>query len=121
MRLAALIQKPRLGTKALTSGEVLEMATVEGAAATGLSDTCGSIELGKFADFVVVDPNHPTICPQEDPVVAAVYSLSPAAIVSVWVEGVPVVEHGTVLGWDAEETAKGAREALLRVRRTAGL
>ncbi|MEE2751664.1 MAG: amidohydrolase family protein [Myxococcota bacterium] len=121
MRLAGLIQKPRLGTSVLGPGAILEMATTGGAAATGLGSVSGSLEVGKAADFVVVDPNHPTICPQVDPVVAAVYSLSPAAIVSVWIEGGPVVRDGRVLAWDAEETARAARDAALRVRRTAGL
>ena len=121
MRLAALIQKPRLGTGILESSAILEMATRAGAAASGLGAICGEIQVGKAADFVVVDPNHPTVCPQDDPVVAAVYSMSPSAIVSVWIEGVVVARDGQVLAWDSGETARGAREAASRVRKAAGL
>ena len=121
MRLAGLMQKPRVGTASFPVAEVFKMATVGGADATGLGDVCGSIQVGKRADFVVVNPDHPTICPQDDPVVAAVYSMSPAAISSVWIDGEAVVRDGVVLGWDAQETATGAREAISRVRGRAGL
>src|SRR5437762_10444936 len=47
MRLAALIQKPRLGPDALPAGQALELATLGGARALGLEAAIGSIEVGK--------------------------------------------------------------------------
>src|SRR5205807_8032168 len=41
MRLAALIQKPRLGAGALPAAQVLELATLGGARALGLEDEIG--------------------------------------------------------------------------------
>ncbi len=55
MRLAALIQKPRLGPEALPAEQVFEMATLGGARALGQEDSIGSIEEGKKADLAILD------------------------------------------------------------------
>jgi cytosine/adenosine deaminase-related metal-dependent hydrolase len=55
MRLAALLPRPRLGPTALSAEQVLELATLGGAAALGREDELGSIEAGKRADLTVVD------------------------------------------------------------------
>lgn len=121
MRLSALVQKTRAGLGAMPASAVLHMATLGGAQAVGLGAVCGSIAVGKAADFVVVDPRHPTLCPQTDPVVAAVYSMSPACISSVWIGGSAVVRGGQVLGWPLEETVEGARSSVARVLERAEL
>jgi len=51
MKLAALIQKPRLGSTAMPAQEVLDLATRNGAKALHWWDQIGSIEVGKKADF----------------------------------------------------------------------
>jgi cytosine/adenosine deaminase-related metal-dependent hydrolase len=116
MRLAALLQAQRAGPGALSAEEVLHMATVAGAEAVGLGATCGSLAPGKVADLVVVDPDHPGVAPQEDPVVAMVFSVGRDAVSSVWIAGEKVVENGRVLCWDGGETAREARLALKRVQ-----
>src|SRR5207247_2573338 len=63
MRLAALIQKPRLGADALPAGRVLELATLGGARALGLEAEIGSIAPGKRADLVVLDLREPHLHP----------------------------------------------------------
>ena len=52
----------------------LEMATINGAKAAGLSNRIGSIEIGKDADLVVFDTNRPEWQPLINPVANLVYS-----------------------------------------------
>ncbi len=55
MRLAALIQKPGHGPRAMRAQEVFDMATLAGAQALGWQKDIGSIEVGKKADFALFD------------------------------------------------------------------
>ena len=59
MRLAALIHKPGRGPRTLPASEVLDMATRNGARALGLEAEIGSIEVGKKADLIALDLDHP--------------------------------------------------------------
>ncbi|NLB18211.1 MAG: 5'-deoxyadenosine deaminase [Syntrophomonadaceae bacterium] len=54
MRLAALIQKPEHGPTAMPAQTVVEMATLGGAQAMGLSHEIGSLEVGKKADLAMI-------------------------------------------------------------------
>jgi cytosine/adenosine deaminase-related metal-dependent hydrolase len=91
MRLAALIQKPAHGPAALGARTVLEMATLGGAAALGLSDEIGSIEPGKKADITFLDLNrvwNPYHGGLYDGICSAiVYSGTPENVHSVLVNG----------------------------------
>ncbi|MCO6524342.1 MAG: amidohydrolase family protein [Candidatus Schmidhempelia sp.] len=49
---------PRLNTdRNLTATEVLRAATIDAAYAVGCEDSIGSIEVGKFADVIILDRN----------------------------------------------------------------
>ena len=64
MKFAALAQKVKYGNSAaITAEKVVEMATIDGARAVGLQDQIGSIEVGKKADFILVDLAHPQAVP----------------------------------------------------------
>jgi len=119
MRLAALVQKPRLGPTAMPAAVVLGLATRAGAEALGLPT--GLLEVGRPADLVVIDPRHPSIQPATDAVSALVYAATPACVESVWIDGTQVVEDGRVPGWDPEETRRGVAKAVDRVRMRVGL
>lgn len=64
MKFAALAQKVKYGNSAaITAEKVVEMATIDGARAVGLEKEIGSIEIGKKADFILIDLNHPQAVP----------------------------------------------------------
>ena len=119
MRLAALIQKPRLGPSHMPSRRVLEMATRMGAEALGLE--AGSIEPGKKADLVTLDPRAISGWGAGEPSSAIVYALTPAAVETVWIGGQQVVSDGAVVGWSNEDTVDGCNQAIARVMARAGI
>jgi cytosine/adenosine deaminase-related metal-dependent hydrolase len=95
MRLAALIQKPRLGPDALPAAQVLELATLGGARVLGLDGEIGSIERGKRADLVVLDLSGPHAQPDgADLVSRIVYSARASDVRHVMVDGRLVVKDG---------------------------
>ncbi|MCP4810487.1 MAG: amidohydrolase family protein [Proteobacteria bacterium] len=119
MRLAALIQKPRLGPTVMPAAQVLGLATRNGAEALGLE--AGVIEPGKVADFIVLSPDEVNVLPSPDPASAIVYAMTPSSVREVWIGGERMVHEGRVGGWDPEETRAGVRQAIERVARRAGL
>ena len=60
----------------LDAHTVFRMATLGGAECLGLADHLGSLDVGKRADFVVVDLNDPAVQPVYDPIQTMVYSAS---------------------------------------------
>lgn len=94
MRLAALLHKPGSGPRTLRAQEALDLATLNGASALGWSDKIGSIEVGKRADFALIDLNRvqswvPHIPkPQPDQIIASlVYSASADQVLRTYIDG----------------------------------
>ncbi len=121
MRLAALLQKPLFGGKALPARDAFEMATLAGAKALGAEDRIGSLEPGKRADVVIVSRKHPAHCPVENPYSALVYSSTGRDVSHVWINGRPIVADGRHLIYDHAAVMEEARLQLDRVRRRAKL
>jgi len=112
MRLAALIQKIRRGSDALSAPQILRLATSEAAAALGMAADLGSIVPGKKADLVVLDPSplHATPCP--DVMAGLVYAYRAQDVRSVMVDGRFVYHQREFPELDAAETrARATREA----------
>ncbi|WP_300590637.1 amidohydrolase family protein, partial [Microbacterium sp.] len=65
-----------------------------GAEILGVADRVGSLEVGKFADFVVVDPRTPDVGPLWHPVRTYVLSMSLRNLRQVYVGGVLASENG---------------------------
>jgi len=74
--------------------EVLRMATLGSAEVLGVADRVGSLEPGKFADFVVVDPRRPDMGPLWHPVRNYVLSTSLRNLKAVYIGGELVAEDG---------------------------
>ncbi len=109
MRLAALIQKPRLGPDALPAAQALELATLGGARALGLESEIGSIEAGKCADLIVLDLDSPHAQPEDaDLISRIVYSARAADVRHVIVDGRIVVRDGVLKTADVAEIRRSA-------------
>ncbi len=122
MRLAALIQKPRLGADALPAGQVLELATLGGARALGLEHELGSIAPGKRADVVVLDLHAPHLHPAiGDPVSLVVYAACASDVRDVFVEGRPVVLGQELVTAPIDEIVREADHSASALQRMARL
>ena len=92
MRLAAGLPKgAMMRADIVTAKQVLHMATLNGAEALGQSKNLGSLELGKAADFIVLDLNSIHSAPMFDPITHLVYSTSKSDVRDVFVDGKKVV------------------------------
>jgi len=122
MRLAALIQKPRLGPDALPAAQALELATLGGARALGLEAEIGSIEVGKCADLIVLDLEGPHAQPEgADLVSRIVYSARAADVRHAIVDGRIVVRDGVLKTADTAEIRRAANTQARRLRGAVGL
>lgn len=112
MRLAALIQKPVHGPRAMPARRVLELATIDGARALHIEDQVGSIEVGKAADVVVVDLDSDPGCgPGGDVYSRLVYSAHRSNVRHVFASGRHVVQNGELAGVDLGRVLAGAGDA----------
>ncbi|MBW2058000.1 MAG: amidohydrolase family protein [Deltaproteobacteria bacterium] len=82
---------------------VLEMATLRGAEALGMEQKVGSIEVGKRADLVFFNRDHPEWRPLLNVTHNLVYSVSDRSIDTVMISGKIVFDHGRITGLDEEE------------------
>jgi 5-methylthioadenosine/S-adenosylhomocysteine deaminase len=117
MRLSALLPKGAREDPTLISPlETLAMATRNGAAALGLEDRLGTLEIGKQADFALVSLRSPHATPLYDLATHLVYSANRSDVTDVFVAGRQVVEDRRIVALDieaplAEMRALGARIA----------
>lgn len=124
LRLAALLQKGRLGPSSLPAAQVLELATMGGARALGLAAEMGSLTVGKRADVTVVDLTALSSLPAHAPISAIVYAVASADVRHVFVDGRWLVERGTLrpeTGLDVERLRALCNERVPRLMRRAGL
>ena len=107
MRLAALIQKPRLNPTAMPAKQVFEMATIGGAEALGLESQIGSLEVGKKADFIGLNLNkiwNPLLLESVQSIYSAiVYSSQKENVTDVWIDGRVIKKGGELLGVNEEQ------------------
>ncbi|MBK9090300.1 MAG: amidohydrolase family protein [Holophagales bacterium] len=119
MRHAALLQKVASGPAALTAWQVARMATAEGAAALGLGDVCGTIEVGKRADFVLLDPSAGFARPtswRDDPYGPLVFAFDRGNVVETRVDGEVVFHRDRRPGRGLAPTASEIEAAAGRLR-----
>lgn len=95
MRMGIYMQRARTKDPLSMMPELmLRLHTLGGAEIMGVDDRVGSLEVGKFADFVVVDPRMPDVGPLWHPVRSYVLAMSPRNLKAVYVGGRLVSENG---------------------------
>jgi 5-methylthioadenosine/S-adenosylhomocysteine deaminase len=110
VKVAALLQKvDRLDPAVIGAGDVLAMATVEGARALRLDGLVGSLEPGKRADVVRLRGDRPGLANIHDPHQQVVYCTSPADVADVWVDGVRRVADGRLVDHDLAGLVEASR------------
>ncbi len=88
MRLAALLHKGNtLNPTVVNAKTAIKMATINGAKALGLDNIIGSLEVGKRADFIIIDTENTFMTPIYDYYSAIVYSMNSSCIETVVVNG----------------------------------
>jgi 5-methylthioadenosine/S-adenosylhomocysteine deaminase len=109
MRTMAMLAKAvAKDASALPAADALEVATVGGARALGLGAETGSIEVGKAADLVAIDLDHPSTQPVYSPTSAVVYAASRNQVSSVWVNGEQRVHNGALINVDLQRLLANA-------------
>jgi 5-methylthioadenosine/S-adenosylhomocysteine deaminase len=96
--LAAAEGKPPVSTR-----EVLEFATIEGARANGLDGKIGSLTPGKQADLILLRTDRMNVTPLNDPVTAVVSGMDTGNVDTVLIAGRVMKRAGRLLhvDWDA--------------------
>ncbi len=100
----------------ITSHDVLRMATIDGAKASGIDHRTGSITPGKEGDIVLIRASDLNLAPLNQPVAAIVVMAHPGNVDSVLVGGRFVKKHGEMLSVDVGsvlEKATSSRDSLL--------
>ncbi len=100
----------------ITSEDVLRMATIDGARASGLDGRTGSLTPGKEADVVLISVNDLNLAPLNQPIASVVVMAHPGNVDSVLVGGRFVKKGGRMLSVDVDsvlEKAVHSRDSLL--------
>ena len=131
MRLASLLQKGLWkDASIMTAYTVLQMATINCAKALGLEAEIGSLEVGKKADFVVMNVDRLHCAPFDptelslggvDPVTIVVYSCTGQDVERVVVDGQLLVKDHKLLRQDEAAILKDARAVSRRLRECTGV
>jgi 5-methylthioadenosine/S-adenosylhomocysteine deaminase len=99
----------------LSPYEMLRLHTIGGADALGVKSKLGSLEPGKFADFLVINPSRLGAV-LEDPYANLVFVTGERDVDQVFVGGEVKVDHGRVLQQDMAGIEKDVRTRVSRTQ-----
>ncbi|XP_019266159.1 PREDICTED: uncharacterized protein LOC109243651 isoform X2 [Nicotiana attenuata] len=128
MYLASLVNKGRevfsKGTTdptALPAETILRMATINGAKSVLWDKEIGSLEVGKKADIVVVNPSSWSMMPIHDCISSLVYCMRTENIVSVMCNGCWIMKDKKIITIDEEKVLSMAKHASAELLKRAGI
>lgn len=95
----------------MSSRDVIEFATIEGARANGLLHKTGTLTPGKEADLIMLRTDSPNILPVNDPIGAVVWGMDTSNVDSVFVAGKALKRNGQLLNVDLKRLQEQAYES----------
>jgi cytosine/adenosine deaminase-related metal-dependent hydrolase len=101
----------------LTSRQVVEMATIAGAAANRVLDKVGTLTPGKEADIVVLDARNINLWPMNNVPGTIATMMNPRHVRDVLIAGKVVYWKGTLVGWNVDLLCRQIERARDRVLR----
>ena len=110
MRMAAHLISIKRSPAHVDASSIFRLATIDGAKALGISDQVGSIETGKFADFIAIDLAKPHLTPIHNIFALLVFAVGRGDVTDAWVDGEQVVRAGKPTKVDAVEIMTQANE-----------
>ncbi|WP_202925940.1 amidohydrolase family protein [Goekera deserti] len=116
----ALLRATYRDPAAMPVGDMLTLATRGSAEVLGVDDRVGSLRVGRFADFLVVDPRDPDTGPVWDPVATYVLACSLRNLHQVWSGGVQVADGARLVDPQAGEVVSQTHERMARLAAAVG-
>jgi 5-methylthioadenosine/S-adenosylhomocysteine deaminase len=101
--------------QAVTSRQVIEMATIAGAASTRLLDKVGTLTPGKEADIVVLEARNINTWPMNNVPGTVVTMMNPRHVRDVLIAGKVVSWKGKLVGWNVDALLGQIEQARERV------
>ena len=122
MRAALGLQRARwLRADCLTVEDIVQMATIEGARCLGQDAEVGSLESGKRADFLLIEPRTLNFMPSNRFVSQLIFCAQPRNVDTVIVDGQVLKRGGELVGVEVEELLDRCQRAAGAVTGKAGL
>lgn len=104
-----------MNMSSLGAHDWLQIATLNGAQALGISDAIGSLVPGKWADLCCIDLARAHTQPVYDPASQLVYAVSRDQVTDVWVAGRRLVAAGRLTHMDVEDILQRAQRWQQRI------
>lgn len=122
MHLTSLIHKGRtLNPKTVSAEQVLEMATINGARCALMEKEIGSLEVGKKADLIILNPDTIHSLPVIDPVANIVYAMSSENVESNMCNGKWLMKNREILFLDEKDLLEKVKIQNKKVMDKAGI
>jgi len=104
MRLAKMLGSLRESNpQSMEPYDVLYMATAGGAEALGRLDECGTLEIGKDADIILIDTDTPHLTPMNDPFSALVFAATSSDVDTTICKGKLLMNRRNLLTIDVKK------------------
>lgn len=122
MKGMSLLHSINSGIRSLKKTDILDMATINGAKCFGLENDYGTIEVGKKADFILIETNTPHMQPlwigsKENVTSNIIYNATGNDVTDVFVDGRHVVNKGKLQTVDVEELIQKVQKSSTKIIR----